>query len=473
MKLTFYGAAKQVTGSMFLLEFDDDFSVLVDCGTDLSKKRKDETNVNNYGVFPFDASLVNLVVLTHAHIDHSGQLPNLYRNGFEGQIICTSPTLELTEILLLDSASLNKKKIKNLSTKKRSTKKSRILADEKLYMTNHVAKAVENIVPIPFEKKFKFKDDATLTLYPAGHLLGAAHVVIEYFENDKLSKIAFSGDIGRSNYPLLLDPKPLPNVDYLVMETTYGNRYHKDKEGTLESLEKIIKEACVDKPGRLIIPAFSIGRTQALLYELNRLFKSNRLPEITIFTDSPLAKRSNQIYEKYANYLNKEAKAFKIEEETLFSFENLVYLASEKESKEIENHNEPCIIISSSGMVQGGRVERHIANNIGNPYATILMIGYATEGTLGHSLLNGDRTELNILGKTETVRAEIKSIDIFSGHGDFDDLINFAKNQDKINLKKLFLVHGEEESMINFKWSLNDEGFENVIIPDYKESYSL
>lgn len=473
MKLTFYGAAKQVTGSMFLLELEDDFRVLIDCGTNLSSKSKQENTESPFVVFPFDASLINLVVLTHAHIDHSGQVPNLYRYGFEGQVICTSPTLELTEILLHDSASLNQRKLQKISGKKFSTKKNRNIAAEELYLQRQVVEAIDNFVPIAFGKKFKFKDDGFLTLYPAGHLLGAAHIVFEIYENGKQKSIAFSGDLGRKNYPLLVDPTPLPAVDHLVMETTYGDRHHQIKDDALDVLEKIIYESCVEKPGRLIIPAFSIGRTQALLFTLNQLFRLGRLPEISIFTDSPLAKKSTQIYEKYSSYLNTEAKEFKKEEDNLFDFANLHFLASEKDSKEVANHSEPCIIISSSGMVSGGRVERHVAQNIGNPYATILMIGYATEGTLGHSLINGTRTELTIQGKTESVQATIKSVDVFSGHGDFDDLMTFATHQDATTLKNLFLVHGEPNSMMHFQEALNEKGFTNVHIPEFKDTFEL
>jgi len=471
MKLTFFGATKQVTGSMFLLTLEDGYQILIDCGTNMGKKR--EVDDNPFAVFPFDASLVNLVVLTHAHIDHSGQIPNLYRYGFEGQVLCTAPTLELTEILLNDAASLNQRKIKSIHNKKRSTKKSRSVNIDELYLQRQVHEAMENFVPVKFEHRFKFSDNGYVTFYPAGHLLGAAHLVFEINEGEGTRKIAFSGDIGRKNYPLLVDPMPLPPVDYLVMETTYGDRYHKIKENRLKVLEEVINEACVEKPGRLVIPAFSIGRTQALLYSIHQLVVEGRIPPIPIFTDSPLGRKSNQIYEKYTRFMNQEARDFKSEEESLFDFENLHYLASGKASKEVASHSEPCIIISSSGMVQGGRVERHVAQNIGNPYATILMIGYAVEGTLGHDLLTGNREELTIFGKPEKVMAEIKSLDIFSGHGDFDDLINFAETQDQTTLAQTFLVHGEETSMKHFKRALEDKGYKNIAIPEYKETFDL
>ncbi len=473
MNITFFGATKQVTGSMFMLTLDDGYRILIDCGTNMNRNGKETEEDNPFGVFPFDASLLNLVVLTHAHIDHSGQIPNLYRFGFEGQVLCTAPTLELTDILLQDAASLNQRKLKSLHKKKYSTKKSRATSGGDLYLQRQVSEAVENFVAIQFEKKFRFNDNATLTFYPAGHLLGAAHVVFEIFENGETKTIGFSGDIGRKDYPLLVNPAKMPAVDHLIMETTYGNRLHKTKENHLDVLEKIIIEACVSKPGRMVVPAFSIGRTQAFLYAVHQLVVQGRIPALPIFTDSPLGRKSNQIYEKHARYLNQEAIQFNKEEGGLFDFENLHYLASEQSSKEVANHTEPCIIISSSGMIQGGRVERHIAQNIGNPYATILLIGYAVEGTLGYELLSGNREDLTIFGKKEPVRADIQSIDVFSGHGDYNDLITFVEQQNPKKLKTIFLVHGEEYAMVDFKKSLLNNGYENVVIPSFKDSFEL
>lgn len=472
MKLTFFGAARKVTGSKFLLELEDEFKILIDCGTDLD--RSDLLNdTDNYGCFPFDASLINLVILTHAHIDHSGQIPNLFIEGFEGQVLCTSPTLELADLLLHDSANLNANKLKSIDKSKNFSKKKRSIATKGLYFSRHVKEALENFVPIQFNHRFKFKDGGYVSFIPAGHLLGAAHIVLEIVENGKTKKICFSGDIGRKNYPLLTDPQTIPQVDYLITESTYGNRVHLNDEESKGMLESIINETCIERPGRLIIPSFSVGRTQSILYVLNRLYANSQLKPVKVFTDSPLAKASSKVYDKYTKLLNKEARDFKEENDMLFDFENLVYLDSEKSSREVSNHNEACIIISSSGMIQGGRVEYHVQQNIENPYATILMIGYATEGTIGHKLISGEIKELKISGQKKEVRAAIKKIDVFSGHGDLNDLINFVGSQDKNTLKKIFLVHGELESMNNFKAKLEDKGFENIEIPEFKQTFEL
>lgn len=473
MKLTFWGAARQVSGSMFLLEFDDEYRVLIDCGTDLERDFSDEKPKSEYGIFPFDPSLINLIILTHAHIDHSGQIPNLFKEGFEGQVLCTKATMELGEILLLDSASLNQRKFKAIHDSKKRSKKRKDVDSRELYLERQVKEALENFVPIPFDQRFKFKDDGYLTFIPAGHLLGAAHVYLEIWENGEKKTLCFSGDIGRKNYPLLLDPQPIPQVDYLITETTYGDRQHISENKPEELLAEIIQRACIDIPGRLIIPSFSVGRTQAMLYTLNKLYTDKGFTPIKVFTDSPLAKASTRIYEKSIKLLNKAAREFRDENESLFDFENLVYLESNQASKAVSNHSEPCIIISASGMVTGGRIEHHIQANISNPYATILMVGYASEGTLGWKLLNGERKELTINGEKLPVNANIEKIDVFSGHGDLDDLIDFVKSQDKNKTKKIFLVHGELHTMQNFKNTLAAIDYNQVEIPEKGETFQI
>lgn len=478
MKLTFWGAARQVSGSMFLLEFDDEYRVLIDCGTDLesenrSQENSDEKSKFEYGIFPFDPSLINLIILTHAHIDHSGQIPNLYKEGFEGQVLCTKATMELSELLLLDSASLNQKKFNLIHNSKKRSKKRKDIDSRELYLERQVKEAIENFVPLAFNHRFKFKDDGYVTFVPAGHLLGAAHVLIEFYENGEKKTLCFSGDIGRKSYPLLVDPQKIPQVDYLITETTYGDRIHQDENKPEELMASIIQKACIEKAGRLIIPAFSVGRTQAMLYVLNKLYTEKGFTPIKVFTDSPLAKASSRVYERNLKQLNKEAQEYYDDNDSLFDFVNLVYLESNQASKAVSNHSEPCIIISASGMVQGGRIEHHIEANISNPYATILMVGYASEGTLGSKLLNGERKELNIRGQSLPVNASIKKIDVFSGHGGLPDLLDFVKSQDTNKLKKIFLVHGEYQTMQNFKGTLAEIGYGQVEIPDKGQTFEI
>jgi metallo-beta-lactamase family protein len=474
MKLTFWGATQQVTGSMFLLE-SDDYRILIDCGSDfdldeIGKKNRYEQQKS---VFPFEPSLINTVLLTHAHIDHSGNIPNLYKEGFEGRVVCTEPTMALTALLLKDAANLHQKRLNarnGASGRKKSKKKKEVPMD--YFVEKHVIEALDNFVPVAFGQRYRIADNVTVTYYAAGHLLGAAHIVLEVYEDGQKKRLCFSGDIGRSNYPLLTDPQEIPQVDYLICESTYGNRLHEDQGGPEETLADVIKRTCIDIPGRLIIPAFSVGRTQALLYTLNKLYLDRSFPYIKVFSDSPLAHSSTKVYQRHVRLLNKEARNFQENNDMLFDFENLVYLESQDASRAVSNYNEPCIIISSSGMVQGGRVEQHVEANIGNPYATILMIGYASEGTLGWRLLNGQDT-ISIRGKQYPVLANIEKIDVFSGHGDQSDLLKFVKMQDPEKLKSVFLVHGEQQSMADFQSKIQEYGYKTVEIPLRGQTYEL
>ena len=474
MKLQFLGAAKQVTGSMYLLELEDGYKILIDCGTDMEREIDFETPIINKSFFPFDASLINLVVLTHAHIDHSGNIPMLFREGYEGQVLCTPPTADLTELLLFDSANLHLRRLKAAQgeSNKKHKQMDRLLRKGDMYLQKDVENSLENFVTLQFNKKFTIKPGLEITFFPAGHLLGAAHLYFSITEGEEIKTLGFSGDIGRNNYPLHIDPQILPPVDYLICESTYGNRIHEDKVSPMDAMEAIIKETCIDKPGRLVIPAFSVGRTQAVLYTLNRLIEERNFPAIRVFTDSPMGRSSTKIYAKYLSYLNPEARSFQKEYDELFDFDNLVYLQSEKESNAIQNYHEPCVIISSSGMITGGRVEKHIADNISNSYATILLIGYSAEGTLGRQLLAGSET-IKVKDREYKVNARIRKIDVFSGHADQLGLLSFIKNQQIDKLKKVFLTHGEEESMLEFRHEIQKIGFKEVILPAKNETYLL
>jgi metallo-beta-lactamase family protein len=474
MKLQFLGAAKQVTGSMSLLELADGYKILIDCGTDMEREIDYESPIENKSFFPFDASLINLVVLTHAHIDHSGNIPMLYREGYEGQVLCTPPTAELAELLLMDSANLHLRRLRSAQgeSRKKHKQMDRLLRRGDLYLQKDVEDSLDNFVTLQFNKKFVIKPGLEITFIPAGHLLGAAHVYFSVTEDGETKNLGFSGDLGRFDYPLHIDPQTLPPCDYLVCESTYGNRIHEDKTSPMDALAAIIKETCIDKPGRLIIPAFSVGRTQAVLYTMNRLIEEQNFPAIRVFTDSPMGRSSTRIYSKNLSYLNPEARAFHKEYDDIFDVENLVFLQTEKETRAIKNYHEPCIIISSSGMISGGRVEQHIADNISNSYCTILLIGYSAEGTLGKQLLEGTDV-IRVKDREYRVNAQIRKIDVFSGHADQTGLLRFVKDQNPSRLKKIFLSHGEEESMLEFKSKIHELGFEEVILPSKHDTFDL
>ena len=461
MKLTIWGAAQQVTGSMHLLEIND-YKILVDCGLDYER----DTRLEENEFFPFNPGEIDVVILTHAHIDHSGNLPTLIRAGFEGQVVCTSPTADLAELLLLDSVSIFEKKSKSTRRGKKHSSGPR-----PLFFQKHVMEAADRFVTLSFNKPFRLSGDIEIELIPAGHLLGAASVVITTTEHGIQRKTGFTGDIGRKNYPVLIDPQRLPALDFLVCESTYGGRFH-SKESTIEDvLIEEIENACIKTPGRLIIPAFSIGRTQALVYSLNKIFTKGILPRVKIFIDSPLANYATEIYRKYLSHLSEDAQDFYKQMGDGFEFENLFYVQDMKESRELSNYLEPCIIVSSAGMLEGGRIQDHLYYNISNYYCTILFIGYSAKGTLEHRLLRGD-PYVHIRDRELAVYATIKKTDLLSGHADHDDLIDLIKHQDKNRLKQVFLVHGELESMNAMATELNAEGY-RALIPEKGVCYDL
>lgn len=462
MKLTIWGAAQQVTGSMHLLQIDQ-YSILVDCGLDYEKGIHQEHN----NFFPFEPSAIDLVILTHAHIDHSGNLPTLIRMGFEGQILCTEPTAHLTEVLLLDSVNIFLKKQRNFKDRKKQLRGG----PQPLYLQKHVMDTVDRFVTLGFNKPFRINGVIELTFCPVGHLLGAAAAILTIIENGVTKKIAFTGDVGRKNYPVLVDPQPLPEVDYLVCESTYGGRLHSKQASLIDTLVEVIEETCIKYPGRLIIPSFSIGRTQSLIFTLNKIFSSGILPKVQVFVDSPLANLATDIYRKNHQYVSDEAKDFYQTKGDEFDFENLAYLHTHKESLAISNYLAPCIIISSAGMLEGGRIQDHLYYNIQNYYCTILFIGYCAKGTLGDRLLRGDPI-VRLRNRDLAVYAKIQKTDLLSGHGDHDDLLELVKQQNPTQLKKVFLVHGEMSSMQKFSEALRDAGYA-VEIPERGVSYEL
>ncbi len=466
MKLCIWGAARQVTGSMHLLE-SNGYKILIDCGLDYEKESRLDANI----YFPFDPADIDLVILTHAHIDHSGNLPTLLRMGYEGQIICTAATAELAEILLIDS--VNVFAARHRPKGKYRGRGAKFVKDNSpvLFLHKHVMDTAERFVTIPFNKKFKVNENIEVELLPAGHLLGAASVLLSITENDTVKTICFTGDRGRRNYPLLVDPQSLPPVDYLVCEATYGGRHHVDTDNIEEILVKHIQEACVDTPGRLIIPAFSIGRTQSLIYTLNRIYDKGLVPRVKVFVDSPLATLATEIYSKYHTQLHPDAKAHFDMNQSSFMFEGLHFVEDLSQSKEISNYYEPCIIISSAGMLEGGRIRDHLYYNVQNYYCRILFIGYNAKGTLGYKLLRGDPI-VHIKDRKLSVFASIRQTDALSGHADHAGLMSLFEGHDPNKLQKTFLVHGEDVSISSLAADIKSKGF-NVVIPDKGQVFEL
>ncbi|MEB0302872.1 MBL fold metallo-hydrolase, partial [Mucilaginibacter sp. 5C4] len=404
------------------------------------------------------------------HIDHSGNLPTLVRLGFNGQILCTPPTADLTELLLLDSVNIFLAKAQKGRSRGRKHKHSSG-GPQPLYLHKHVMDTVERFVTISYNKPFRITGDIELTFIPAGHLLGAAAATLKINDNGEEKSIAFTGDIGRKNYPVLNDPDPLPPVDYIVSESTYGGRMHTKGKSVQETLIETIEKVCVVEQGRLIIPAFSIGRTQSLVFALNKIFNAGLLPPVKVFVDSPMATRATSLYRKHHDLVNAEAQEFYNKQGDEFEFEHLTYVETLKDSRQVSNYYEPCIIISSAGMLEGGRIQDHLFYNIQNYYCTILFIGYCAKGTLGFRLLRGDPI-VHIKDRDLSVYATIKQTDVLSAHGDHEDLVDNIKSQDPNKLKGVYLVHGEATSMQAMADSLEEDGYK-VTIPEKAVAYEL
>lgn len=467
MKLTFWGAAKQVTGSMHMLTLANGYNILIDCGMNYEQKRELNEDVFD---FPFQPQDIDLVILTHAHIDHSGNLPALVNCGYQGKVICTPATAELTKYLLFDSAHIQLQEYKSRLGRARIQK--RHLVPKPIYNERNVELLLDRMVTWNFNQPFRVNEEVSFELIEAGHLLGAASVVLSVTENGQTKRIGFTGDLGRSNAELIRKPQPMQQLDYLVTETTYGGRVHNTTDSAEDELMKHINETIIRLKGRLIIPAFSVGRTQSIVHVLNRLSKKGLLPPVKVFVDSPLAIKSSYVYQNHPELLNEDASTFLASYKSLFEFEELHWIDDYEEHEHIVNYTDSCIIVSAAGMVEGGRIQEHVKNNIQNPFSTILIAGYCAEGTLGHRLLQGQRS-IGIKGREYHIYAAIKATDVFSSHPGKDEIMQYIEACHPKDLKKIFLVHGDEKNLEAMRSSLEQKGIVNVEVPDMTDAYTL
>ena len=445
MKLTVCGAAKQVTGSMHMLQVGNK-TLLVDCGLDYEKK---SDGLDHNANFPFNPGEIDAMILTHAHIDHSGNIPNLIKQGFDGPIFMTHPTAILSEFLLQDSLNIQRmeaSKQKRKSRNRRRTKKF-VQDGELLYGKKHIKRMLGQMVILPFKKEVQILPGFALSFYDAGHILGSASARLRVEHKNMEHVIGFTGDLGNYGAPQMNPPQPMPGLDYLISESTYGGRLHQQTGMAAEELEEKIKYTCIEKGGKLVIPAFSVGRTQSIIYTIHQLYRQGRLPEkIKIYTDSPLAIRSTDAYENNMHFLNEEAQGFANEYGSLFDFPQLEVIEDNQESEMLSMLPDPCVIISAAGMVEGGRIQTHVRNNIESTKNSILIAGYCAVGTLGHRLLQGqDFIEIN--RKKRPARADVYRTDAFSAHPDHNGLLKYFKESNNGKLKGIFLVHGEEHKM--------------------------
>lgn len=435
MKITFCGAAGTTTGSQHLIEANGS-RVLLDCGL-YQGRRQDNYDRNR--TFLYDPASIDAVVLSHAHIDHSGNLPNLTRNGFAGNIYATFATRDLCQIMLSDCARIQTQDTKWLN-KKRAKKGMPLL--EPIYSEQDAEECVRQFVNIGYDRSIPVADGITLTFIDAGHILGSAQVVLDIVEDGRKRRLLFSGDVGRGSNELLRDPVAAEDVDVLLMESTYGNREHELPTQANDLLRDILLKA-LERKGKIIIPAFAVERTQQLVYALHKLTDSGDLPEVPIYVDSPLAVNATEIFRIHPECFNQEVYDFLFEKRNPFGFESLTMIRKVTESKKLNELNEPAIIISASGMCEAGRILHHLRNHIEDPKNTVLFVGYCAEQTLGWKIREGWE-KVPILGDEFDVRADVQILDSFSGHADQSELLDYF---DAIGGRKdqVFLVHGEPQ----------------------------
>ncbi|TDO21380.1 MBL fold metallo-hydrolase RNA specificity domain-containing protein [Pedobacter duraquae] len=464
MKIAFHGAARAVTGSKHLITLSNKTQILLDCGMfqgmgDVTEK------LNSY--FGFEPKNITYMVLSHAHIDHVGLLPRLVAEGFEGRIFSTPGTMDLARILLLDSAKIQEQDADYAQRKNRGSE-----IEEPLYTEEDVIKTLSQFTVIDYNEDFEIDPRITLRFTDAGHILGSAAVHLNILDEGKETRITFSGDVGRYGDLLLNSPQTFRQADYILLESTYGDTLHKDLEPIENMLLEIINDTCNIRKGKVIIPAFSVGRTQELLYALNSLELKNKLPDVPYYVDSPLSLQATQVLKNHPEVYNNGVKQVLKVDDDPFAFKGLKFIELVEESKALNNDPRPCVIISASGMADSGRVKHHIRNNIGNAKNTILMVGYAEPRSLGGRLVSGART-VDIFHEQYDVIADVKSIRSMSAHGDYEDLLHFMACQDPEQVKQVFLIHGEYNVQQNFAEKLKDKGFKHIAIPQYHQEYEI
>jgi metallo-beta-lactamase family protein len=467
MKLECIGASgNEVTGSKFLLTTNENKKILIDCGMYQGKGLETDAMNRDLG---FEPREIDFLLLSHAHIDHSGLIPYIYKNGFKGKVFCTPATRDLCAIMLPDSGKIQETDTVQFN-KKRALQK--LPPVEPIYTMQEAAACMGHFISVPYNIPFSLMPDFTFEFYESGHILGGASIYISFVENGKTKTLLYTGDVGRYNKRILPNPCVLPQADYIICESTYGNRLHDSIEDAEQQLMLVVLDACAKRRGKLIIPAFAIGRAQEIIYALHRLKIAGNMPSVRIFVDSPLAISATDIFRLHAASFNEDMQQFILLNPDPFGFENLYYMRTIEDSKRLNSYTEPCIIISASGMMEAGRVKHHLANHIDNPRTTILSVGYCAPTTLGAKIMRGDKV-VSIFGVKYKVRAHLDSIQSYSGHADYNELLRYLNTQNPKKVKKVFVIHGEDDARTAFANQLADTGFKNVVIPKFKEGFKL
>ena len=458
MRIQFLGAVRTVTGAQHRIDVNGK-TLLLDCG--LFQGRRQESFERNRR-FSFAPKDVDALLLSHAHIDHSGNIPSLVRDGFEGNVYTTFATSDLCSAMLRDAAHVMTSDVTYVN-KKRARKGEPPV--EPLYEHEDAIRALQHFIGVGYDRPFEVTDGVTATFRDAGHILGSALVELRVRENGRQTTLAYSGDLGRPHLPILRDPYPLQNVDYLILESTYGDREHEAPEEAEDRLRRVVL-ATVGREGKVIIPAFSVGRTQEIVYSLHRLTLARKIPEIPIFVDSPLALNVTEVFRLHPECYDRETNEF-IESgdgRDPFGFRRLRYVRSVEESKALNTLREPAVIISASGMCEAGRILHHLKNNVEDPRNTILFVGFQAPETLGRKLVDGWK-RVRIFGEEYEVRAAIEVINGYSAHADRSELLDYVREVHKTGLRGVFVVHGDETSSLSLAGALKEMGIQEVRVP--------
>jgi metallo-beta-lactamase family protein len=466
MKITFYGAAQTVTGSKHLITTEGGKNLLLDCGLFQGRGAETESLNRHFG---FDPTTIDYLILSHAHADHAGNIPQLVKSGYTGPIFATPATIDLCRIMLADSAHIQEYDVQYLN-KRRARKHQELL--KPIYTIDDVNQALKQFVPVRLHELTKIDKELSFHFSEAGHILGSACVNVLVNEGNKIRKVFFSGDVGRYNDKILRAPEDFPQADIILMETTYGNRLHEHTNDAENRLLDIVIDTCVNRKGKVIIPAFSLGRTQEIIYALDRAHTEGKMPHVPVYVDSPLSINATEIMKKHTESFNGDILEYMVKDENPFGYDDVSYIRDVEDSKMLNESDDPCIIISASGMMEAGRIKHHIKNNIEDAKNTILIVGYVTPNSMGGRLKNGD-TQVKIFGDLYNVNAKIEVIDSYSAHADADELIQFITCQNPKLTQNVFLVHGELEAATAFKERLEELGFSNIEIPEDGATFQL
>jgi len=466
MKIQFLGAVRTVTGSMHLLQVNGT-GILLDCG--LYQGRRKESFERNRNL-PFAIDRVDTMILSHAHIDHSGNIPSLVKNGFNGNIYATPATRDLCSAMLRDSGHIQEDDARYVN-KKRA--RQGLAPVEPLYTVEDATNSLNNFVSVGYDRPLPVAPGVTLTFRDAGHILGSAVTVLDVEEDGQKRRLVFTGDLGRKGMPILKDPKPVEDVDYMVIESTYGDRLHDPIEAADEALRDVVVDT-YRRGGKLIVPAFSVGRTQELVYALHRLTESRDIPELPIFVDSPLSVNVTEVFRLHPECYDRELNEFLASGNLRdpFGFHRLTYIRSVEASKELNFLREPAIIISASGMAEAGRILHHLKNNIEEPRNTVVIVGWQAPYTLGRRLVERQPV-VKIFGEEYRLRARVETINGFSAHADRNELLGYAQALGPSRLKRVFVVHGEEASSLALADGLESLGVKQATVPQPGEAFEL